>query len=438
MVTITCPHCRFSKDMGKDAIPAGPVRVTCPHCNRKFMYHSGEPGVGKGTVPPSPPLPSAPASGSPPPEAPVRLASPTSMNDPPRSARTLNFAFTGKASEYFGIWIVNILLTVLTLGVYSAWAKVRKRRYFYGNTLLDDAPFDYLADPMAIFRGWLIGAALFVGYSLGSRLSPILGSLFGLLFLAAMPWLIVRSRIFNARNSDHRNIRFNFRANYAEAYEIFLGLAFLVPLSLGLLIPYVVYRQKKFLVENSQYGKTPFIFEGSPKDFYLVFLKAFGGFVATVLVVALAAFLISSPFQDTLAALSKGGKMDQEPIRRAAAAVFAVTMIVMAAFYLFVAVYVNTTLTNLTWNSTRIADNRLESTLRARDMAWLYLSNAVAIALSFGLLIPWAAIRIARYRFDHFAILALDELEGFAAGAQEEISAAGEEIGDIFGIDVAL
>ena len=30
--------------------------------------------------------------------------------------------FTGKASEYFGIWIVNVLLTILTLGIYSAWA----------------------------------------------------------------------------------------------------------------------------------------------------------------------------------------------------------------------------------------------------------------------------------------------------------------------------
>jgi uncharacterized membrane protein YjgN (DUF898 family) len=44
------------------------------------------------------------------------------------------FSFTGGASEYFGIWIVNVLLSILTLGIYSAWAKVRNKRYFYGNT----------------------------------------------------------------------------------------------------------------------------------------------------------------------------------------------------------------------------------------------------------------------------------------------------------------
>lgn len=43
------------------------------------------------------------------------------------------FRFTGNGREYFRIWIVNTLLTILTLGIYSAWAKVRKKRYIYGN-----------------------------------------------------------------------------------------------------------------------------------------------------------------------------------------------------------------------------------------------------------------------------------------------------------------
>jgi len=37
--------------------------------------------------------------------------------------------FTGRGSEYFRIWVVNVLLTLVTFGVYSAWAKVRKARY---------------------------------------------------------------------------------------------------------------------------------------------------------------------------------------------------------------------------------------------------------------------------------------------------------------------
>ena len=35
--------------------------------------------------------------------------------------------FTGSGSEYFKIWIVNVLLTIITLGMYYPWAKVRNR-----------------------------------------------------------------------------------------------------------------------------------------------------------------------------------------------------------------------------------------------------------------------------------------------------------------------
>ena len=49
----------------------------------------------------------------------------------------ISFQFKGRAGEYFRIWIVNTLLSVVTLGVYSAWAKVKRLRYFYGSTFLD-------------------------------------------------------------------------------------------------------------------------------------------------------------------------------------------------------------------------------------------------------------------------------------------------------------
>ena len=63
------------------------------------------------------------------------------MDTPPQHLRHetetagCDFSFTGNASEYFGIWIVNLLLSIVTFGIYTAWAKVRRLRYFYGNTL---------------------------------------------------------------------------------------------------------------------------------------------------------------------------------------------------------------------------------------------------------------------------------------------------------------
>src|SRR5262245_54813734 len=71
-------------------------------------------------------------------------------------ARLERFSFTGSGGEYFRIWIVNMLLSILTLGIYSAWAKVRRLRYFYGNTHLAGSAFEYHGRPIAILKGRLL------------------------------------------------------------------------------------------------------------------------------------------------------------------------------------------------------------------------------------------------------------------------------------------
>src|SRR5512142_1603446 len=103
------------------------------------------------------------------------------------------FEFTGTGWEYFRIWIVNLLLTIVTLGIYSAWAKVRRMQYFYRNTRLADASFDYHGDPKAILKGRFIAFALLLVYNLTLKFNPILGLVVGLLLGLAMPWLLMRS-----------------------------------------------------------------------------------------------------------------------------------------------------------------------------------------------------------------------------------------------------
>ena len=49
-------------------------------------------------------------------------------------ASELSLEFHGSAREYFRIWIVNLCLTLLTFGIFSAWAKVRKKRFAYSHT----------------------------------------------------------------------------------------------------------------------------------------------------------------------------------------------------------------------------------------------------------------------------------------------------------------
>ncbi len=85
--------------------------------------------------------------------------------------------FTGSGREYFGIWIVNLLLSIVTLGIYSAWAKVRRTQYFARNTELDGARFDYHGDPMYILKGRLIAFGLFAFTSSPATPTPTSDSL---------------------------------------------------------------------------------------------------------------------------------------------------------------------------------------------------------------------------------------------------------------------
>jgi len=71
-------------------------------------------------------------------------------------------------------------------------------------------------------------------------------------------------------------------------------------------------------------------------------------------------------------------------------------------------------------------------------MFWIYLGNILAIIVSVGLLVPWAKVRLARYRMDNLALLVEGDLDGFLAAQRAQVSAAGEGITDVFDIDIGL
>jgi len=336
-------------------------------------------------------------------------------------------SFRGTGKEYLSIWIVNTLLTMITLNVYSAWAKVRKRRYFAEKLFIDDEPFEYLANPMALFRGWLVAAAAFVIYMIARHLSPIWGA--GAMFVIAafVPWVVVKSRVFNARNRAFRNIRFSFAPKYAEAYRVMLGWS-LLSLIVFPLWPYAIYRQKKFFVENSSYGTTPFRFKATPGEFYKIFVFAslwmLGALVIAVIIVGIVVIV--------------SFKADLFLPRRVLGIA---AMLIFISAYLLVIVYYKTSVTNLVWNRTELGGMRFHSSMKTLRVAWLYLSGGVAVICSFGFLFPWATVRLMRYRCEQLAIRSQEGIERFIADtASVSTGAVGEEIGDMFdmGFDIGF
>ncbi len=360
------------------------------------------------------------------------------MSTPLAHPKPTPLRFTGETGEYFRIWIVNLLLTMITLGVYSAWAKVRKKRYFYGNTWLDGSPFDYLADPFAILKGRLVAFGLFVLYATVSYFFPTSDPVFAIALFLAVPWLVVRALRFNAANSAHRNLRFRFDGGYRDAIAAYIGWPLASALSLGAAVPYMDYRQKRFVVGQSEYGQTRFTLEVKPSLFYGVYVKALGIMVLAILGFAVAAAIGIPGIYGAVQAL-----LDADPGQPGIDPALAlwITFAPIAIVYLvglLVYGYLQGAVTNLVWNHTRLGANRFQSTLSPWYLVWLYLSNVAAIVLSLGFLAPWAQIRTARYRVEHLTLLVQGSLGAYTAGERQEASATGEEASDLFDVGISI
>ncbi len=316
------------------------------------------------------------------------------------------FHFTGSGGEYFKIWVVNVILAILTLGIYSAWAKVRRKRYFYGNTLIEGSSFQYVANPMLILKGRIVAFVFFLAFSVTSNFFPVVNLLLTPVLFIALPWMVIRSLAFNAHNSVLRNIRFRFTGTYKEALKVFTLWPLLVPFTLGILAPYAFYRQQKFLVQNMAYGGMRFTFNAGAKNYYQLFLVFILHLALGAVTVALV-FFIASPLLP-----------------------FAIALI-----YLYVFAFFTVKSTNLLYNSTTLFEPRFESKMALKEYALITFTNTLGIILTIGLFHPIAQVRAYRYKIDHLALYAPGDLEGFTAVQQKQVSAVGGEISDFMDFD---
>jgi uncharacterized membrane protein YjgN (DUF898 family) len=337
--------------------------------------------------------------------------------------RIIRPEFTGSAGEYFRIWIVNLFFTLITLGIYSAWAKVRKKRYFYGSTRLDGDSFDYFASPKTILKGRIVAFLVFVTYALAAELYPSSALAFWGAFLVILPWLVMRALTFNARNSAYRGLRFDFAATPREAVRVYIGMPLIVALTLGLALPWFIARQKAFVLSHHALGTTRFGCDVSAREFFGIYILA--TIILLALIVPLAGVM---GFAAASRALPEG----------VAWLGFVIPVVLMYAAYAVVYAFIQARTTNLLWNGAHGPGIRFSSTLAAATLARLYIGNVIAIAATAGLLIPWAIVRTLRYRLDSMAMHVRDEAPHEANPALERVGATGQELGDIFNLDLGI
>jgi uncharacterized membrane protein YjgN (DUF898 family) len=360
------------------------------------------------------------------PVAQVDGPSATSVQPPER------FEFTGSGGEYFRIWIVNLLLTILTLGIYSAWAKVRRLQYFSRHTRVAGSVFDYHGRPMAILIGRLIALALFALYSLANTVPGPLLLLVIVLLAVLLPLLLRNSFRFRLHNTSYRGLRFSFRGTVGEAYVTFLLFGLLTFGTLYLLAPMFHHRIKSYQHGYAWFGRTRFTFHAGIGSFYWVYILVglvfLGGLIGGIVL-----------FGGALAALmpalgEQGAEPDPAVIGPIVFGIFAVFL----GLSLVVGPLFQARIGNLVWNHTRLGEHRFENRLRFWPLLGIGLSNFVLVALTLGLFMPWAAVRVARYRAECLSLLPAAPLDAFLADASADVAATGEETAELFDFDVGL
>jgi uncharacterized membrane protein YjgN (DUF898 family) len=350
----------------------------------------------------------------------------------PDAGRSAPMSFTGTGDEYFRIWIVNLGLTVATLGVYSAWAKVRRLQYFYRHTRLAGAGFDYHGDPIAILKGRIVALVLFGLYSATGYVNMwTAGAIFVALALV-LPWLLGSSFRFRLHNTSYRGLRFQFHGTVKQAYWIFLGLPLLAVASLLTLVPFWHHRLKRYQFTNAAYGRSRFSVKPPVGDFYSTYVLAAFMFFGLMILVFIAVAIMLAVFV---------GGTGTPPANLPAGAQLAF-MVVLVGLYMLAVVGVQSLMMarihNLVWNHARLEGHAFVSRVEASTLFGILLTNLLGTVATLGLFRPFAQVRLARYMAGAFTLVTPEGFEQFVFAAPDDVTAAGDEAAEWLDFDIAF
>jgi uncharacterized membrane protein YjgN (DUF898 family) len=327
------------------------------------------------------------------------------------------FVFNGAGGEYLKIWIVNLILSILTLGIYSAWAKVRTTSYIYSNMSYQNNEFEYLATGLMILKSRIIILLFFVLYVVLANFYPIESLALTIVMFALFPWAYYKSLRFNARMMRYRNVRFNFKGTASGAYAVFMGWGLLLVLTGGLLFPLFLQKQYAYTINNFYYGDKKFNNTTSIATLYKIYFK----FVGFVLLLSLF-FIIAMVLIGTLNLSSNS------------VATFAVIAVPLFYLALLLSVpYFAAAIPNAIFPCTTIDDkHKFNSNYKMSGFLKLYLGYGVLIGITLGIAYPWFKMAMLRYRASCTQLALASDLSEITDNIKQKDSAIGDEFGDAF------
>ena len=195
--------------------------------------------------------------------------------------KNYKLSFHGQGKKYFGILLKNWLLTLITLGIYYPWAKVKNLQFIYGSTALNKEHFAFHGTGREMFVGllktiFIFGLIYTMAFLFVYLEMPVLGSVFFYFtFIAAVPLAIHGSYRYRFSRTSWRGIRFGYRGDRTELFSTYFKWIFFTIITLGVYGAWMKIKLRGYLLSNVRAGNIEFSYKGAGKDFFILNLKDF-------------------------------------------------------------------------------------------------------------------------------------------------------------------
>lgn len=367
--------------------------------------------------------------------------------------------FKGVGKVYFRVWIVNVLLTIITLGLYTPWARWRTAHYFYGHTIVAGTPLEFTGQKKRMVKGFLVFFALYVAYELASYTEQETAvNSFMIVGALLAPFLWGSAMRFRLMNTRWRGLRLQFAASWKDiylaswpvfavaalwmfVYYVFtewmpietsrLGLPrlsapMLVVLALTLVLTLMCvsrldYNYRSLLFRHARLGSEHSRWKPRYADFAKIWMGMAALFVVGIMLSSLAVWVALRMISYAWGFI-----------------LFATVFLIFPASAFLAFCYRKARVFQLVWNNTGISQiARFRCHLKTRSFMWLCLKNLLLTVFTLGFYRPFARVSEYRARLESVTLHVkgdLDRLTSQLLPAQG--SGVGDAIADALGLDL--
>ena len=291
--------------------------------------------------------------------------------------------FTGNGAELFRIMLVNFIFTVLTLGIYHFWGKVKVRQYLWQRTRVLGSPLEYTGNALELLQSFLIVLAALALVSVAADFSVILAWVLAACMLWVIHFAIYRSIRFRLTRTRWRGIYANLSGSAVAFANTAAMLTAANILCLGLLTPLVYTRLCALVVNNIWWGDTRLSFDGKAGALYNAFIiSAVTGFMTIFMIGIILGGAIFASFSYMIGPVSLGSLIN----------LMIFWLIILCCFSYYAG-------TKLHWllQSISMPNAQFHSGLPPMVIIGLCFTNTLLLVFTLGLASPWVAARTCRY-----------------------------------------